>query len=137
MRYLDQLLSEAPGSREPHPTPRPSGAIGTTGLRANEQTCADPAAVERAAVMLARHPRPWRAIPFLTVRDVPRDQAGCRSCGEPVAPLATGLAVRCRLCAQAARLASLGGARAPPNGMSACHSRSRSASPGPLGTCDN
>ncbi len=64
----------------------------------------DPAVAARVMAMRARHPPPWRATPFLTVRDVPRGTPGCRSCGEPPAPLADGLAVRCHPCVLAAFL---------------------------------
>jgi hypothetical protein len=71
---------------------------------------ADDAAIRwRVVVMRQRHPPPWRAVPFLTVCDVPRDRSGCRSCGEPVQPVAEGLTVRCAHCAHAARLVLAGG----------------------------
>ena len=70
---------------------------------------ADEGAVRwRVAAMRARHPGPWHAVPFLTVCDVPRDRSGCRSCGEPMQPIAEGLAVRCAHCAHAARLVLAG-----------------------------
>ena len=65
---------------------------------------AEPEVAARAGAMRARHPRPWRTIPFLTARDVPRGTPSCRSCGEPLAPLADGPAVRCRPCMLAAFL---------------------------------
>lgn len=65
----------------------------------------DPVVVERVAAMRARHPPSPGPTPFLTARDVPRDAPGCRSCGEPLATLADGPAVRCHPCALAAILA--------------------------------
>ncbi len=64
----------------------------------------DPAVVWRVEAMRARHPRPWRFPPFLTVRDVPRGAGGCHSCGEPLQPLSDALGARCAACAHAARL---------------------------------
>lgn len=59
----------------------------------------------RVAAMRARHPRPWRFAPFLTVTDVPTrgiQSPGCRSCGAPPESFGSGLVVRCRSCALAA-----------------------------------
>jgi len=56
----------------------------------------------RVAAMCQRHPRPWRAVPTLTVRDVPRGVGGCLSCGEPLSAHLQGLAARCGLCLRAA-----------------------------------
>ncbi len=65
----------------------------------------EPAVIQRVEAMRARHPYvPGRALPFLTVRDVPRGTDGCLSCGEPVAGRTTGLAVRCAPCARAGQL---------------------------------
>jgi len=58
----------------------------------------------RAAAMRQRHPRPWRAVPTLTARDVPRGAGGCLSCGEAVADHPGGLAARCGPCVRAAHL---------------------------------
>jgi len=65
----------------------------------------DMAVIWRVAAIRQRHPPPWRAIPFLTVCDVPRGHAGCQSCGEPISPTEEGITVRCVPCAHAARLA--------------------------------
>jgi len=65
---------------------------------------ADPDVAERVAAMRARHPPLAGPLPFLAVRDVPRGTPGCRSCGEPLAPLAEGLEARCRPCMLAAFL---------------------------------
>lgn len=93
---------------------RPAGAL-TPALLAAMQGCKygllallaadDPAVTWRVAMMNQRHALiPGKVLPFLTVRDVPRGKRGCRSCGEPCARLAEGLAVRCELCALAAQL---------------------------------
>ena len=58
----------------------------------------------RVAAMRERHPHPWRAVPTLTVRDLPRGTQGCLSCGEPVPDRQSGLSARCGLCARAAHL---------------------------------
>lgn len=63
-----------------------------------------PAVRARVAAMLARHPQPWRGVPFLTVTAVPRAAPGCRSCGDPPESFGPGLVVRCRPCALAAWL---------------------------------
>ncbi len=64
----------------------------------------DAAIAWRVEAMRARHPHPWRFLPFLTARDALRGAGGCHSCGEPLQPLADGLSARCAPCAQAARL---------------------------------
>lgn len=62
----------------------------------------EPAVRERVSAMRARHPQPWRGVPFLTVTAVPRAAPGCRSCGDPPESFGSGLVVRCRPCALAA-----------------------------------
>lgn len=64
----------------------------------------DPPVAWRVVAMLKRHPRPWRVVPTLTARDVPRGAGGCLSCGEPVAEHPRGIAARCRSCIYAAHL---------------------------------
>ena len=66
------------------------------------------AAIWRAAAMRGRHPRPWRAVPTLTARDVPPVAGGCISCGEPREPVDAGLSLRCGPCARAVRLVLVG-----------------------------
>lgn len=69
----------------------------------------DPDMVRRAEAMRSRHPQEPHVLPFLTVVDVARDAEGCRSCGEPMQPLADRLSVRCQACALAAQLIVNGG----------------------------
>ncbi len=65
----------------------------------------EPTVAWRVAAMRERHPHvPGRPLPFLTVRDVPRGDDGCRSCGEPVQDRTGVLAVRCGPCGHAGQL---------------------------------
>jgi len=70
----------------------------------NQMVSSDPAVARRGAAMRERYPRPWRAVPTLTARDVPRGAGGCLSCGEPVAAHPDGLAARCEPCIRAVHL---------------------------------
>ncbi len=75
------------------------------GMNSNNQTGgADPAVGWRAVRMRQRHPRPWRTVPTLTVRDGQRGAGGCLSCGEALAEYPGGLAARCGPCLRAAHL---------------------------------
>lgn len=59
----------------------------------------------RVTAMRERHPLiPGMPLPFLTARDLNTRAGDCQSCGEPIAPLPHGLAVRCQPCVLAAHI---------------------------------
>lgn len=105
MRYLDKIAAETlAGLRATDPLTKK-----TRETKKVPEQVEDSAVEWRVAAMHERHPHPWYAIPFLTVRDVAVQVGQCHSCGEPVAPMHEGMVARCWPCVLAARLLIAGG----------------------------